>query len=52
MAAGDFGNPAAVGVATNERVMSDGAAPVDDVVAPAIEVDVGVVMEDVTTFAI
>ena len=40
VAAGDFGIPAAVGVATNERVMSDGAALVDDVIAPAIGVGV------------
>ena len=42
VAIGDFGHPVAVGVATNERVMSDGAAPIDDVTAPAIGVAVGV----------
>jgi hypothetical protein len=48
VATGDFGKPAAVGVATNERVMSDGAALIDDDIAPAIGVGVGVVMADVT----
>ena len=54
MAAGDFGKPAAVGVATNERVMSDGAALIDDDTAPAIGVGVGEddMADDVITFAI
>ena len=59
VATGDFGKPATVGVATNERVMSDGTALADDVIAPATGVGVGVViqvieddMEDVITFAI
>ena len=45
VAAGDFGKPAAVGVATNERVMSDGTAL--DVTAPATGVGVGVVIQDI-----
>ena len=50
MAIGDCGHPAAVGVATNEIVLSDGAAPI---AAPAI--GVGVVAghcEDIIAFAI
>jgi len=45
VATGDFGKPATVGVATNERVMSDGTAL--DVTAPAIGVGVGVVIQDI-----
>ena len=39
MATGDVGQPVAVGVATNERVMSDGAALAADVTAPATGVE-------------
>jgi hypothetical protein len=48
MAIGDFGHPVVVGVATNEMVMSDGATLIDEVIAPAIGVGVGVVVGHVT----
>ena len=60
VAIGDCGHPVAVGVATSDMVMSDGAALIADVAAPAIGVGVchdshdshdgGV--EDVISFAI
>jgi hypothetical protein len=50
VATGDCGKPAAVGVATNERVMSDGAALAADVTAPATGLIAGV--EDIMSSAI
>src|SRR5271154_6341692 len=45
VAIGDFGKPAAVGVATDEREMSDGTALGVMVIGSATGVAVGVVME-------
>ena len=52
VAVGDCGHPVAVGVATNERVMSDGAALPADVAAPAIGVGVCHVSHDGGAFAV